>query len=99
MRDWVSPMRTPRKLIPIPLPIAAGIEKIAGYQHRNAYIVAVLDREIRRHEQLEALNEAAGSWKNEDHSELAHGSDAWVRQMRQESEKRFERLEQQRDGE
>ena len=92
-------MRTPRKLIPIPLRTAAGIEKIAGHRRRNSYIVAVLDLEIRRHEQLEALQEAAGCWKDEDHPELAQGSDAWVRRMRQESQKRLERLQRQRDGE
>ena len=92
-------MRTPRKLVPILLRIAAGIDKIAGPRYRDSYIVTVLDREIRRHEQLEALSEAVGCWKDRDHPELAQGSDAWVRQMRQESEKRFEGLQRQRDGE
>jgi len=38
------------------------------------------------------------AWKDEDHPELKDGSAAWVRQMRSESEKRFEEIEQHRDS-
>lgn len=77
-------MRSPRKLVPIPDRVAAGIDKIAGPERRDSYIVEVLEREIRRHEQLAALQDAAGSWKDDDHPELAQGSEVWVRQMRKE---------------
>ena len=83
-------------MIPIPTSVAAGIDKIAGNKKRTAFIVEVLEREIRRREQLEALNEAAGSWKDKDHPELVNGGDVWVRQMRDESIKRFEKIEHQR---
>ena len=83
-------------MIPVPAHIAAGIDKIAGHKKRTAFIVEVLEREIRRREQLEALNEAAGSWKDKDHPELANGADVWVRKMRDESVKRFEKLEHRR---
>jgi hypothetical protein len=92
-------MRSPRKLIAIPSRMAAEIDRIAGQEGRNAFIVELLEREIRRHAQLEALREAAGSWKDENHPELAGGSEAWVRQMRQESEKRFEQLRQRKEAE
>jgi len=59
-------------------------------------VVEVLEREIRRGEQLEALHEAAGAWRDDDHPELANGSEAWVRQMRQEAENRFEKIEKRR---
>jgi hypothetical protein len=88
-------MRTPRTLVPIPPQVAAQIDKIAGQGHRTEFIVDVLEREIRRREQLAALEAAAGSWKDEDHPELANGSEAWVRQMRDESEARSHRLQQQ----
>ena len=88
-------MRTARTLIPIPARVAASIDRIAGHRRRTAFVVDLLEREIRRREQLEALEIAAGSWKDEDHPELALGSDAWVREMRQHSEARTERLRQQ----
>lgn len=86
-------------MIPIPPRLAAGIDRIAGGKGRSAFIIEVLEREIRRREQLEALAEAAGSWKDEDHPELANGGDAWVRQMRDESLKRSEEIERQRKTE
>jgi hypothetical protein len=91
-------MRTARTLIPIPARIAAEIDKIAGHRQRTAFVVELLEREIRRREQLQAVEEAAGCWKDELHPELAGGSEAWIRQMRQESEARRQRLQQQREA-
>jgi hypothetical protein len=96
--DGVEVMRTARTLIPIPVHVAAEIDRIAGHRQRTAFVVELLEREIRRREQLKAIEEAAGCWKDELHPELAAGSEAWVRQMRQESEARLQRLEQQRDA-
>jgi hypothetical protein len=59
-----------------------------------ARIAAEID-EIRRREQLQAVEEAAGCWEDESHPELADGSEAWIRQMRLESELRLQRLQQQ----
>lgn len=89
-------MRRLRTVVAIPPQLAAAIDKIAGEKHRSAFVVEVVEREVRRREQLGALREAAGSWKDEDHPELAEGADKWVRKIRQESVKRFERLQQHR---
>ena len=86
-------MRKPRTLIAIPRQLAVAIDKIAGEKQRTAFIVDLIQREVRRREQREALREAAGSWKDEDHPELAEGADKWVREMRQESVKRFEKIQ------
>ena len=91
-------MRNPRTMVPIPPQVAARIDRIAGPRKRTTFVVEVLEREIGRHEQLEALREAIGAWKDEDHPELAGGSESWVRRMRQESEKRSERIEKRRGG-
>ena len=56
-------------------------------------VVEVLEREICRREQLEALAEAAGCWKDEDHPELADGAENWVRRMRDASLARTAELE------
>ena len=45
-----------------------------------------------------AWQRLAGAWKPEDHPELANGSAAWVRQIRSLDSRRFEELEQRRDG-
>ena len=92
-------MRKPRRLIPLPPSIVDGIDKIAGPRRRTRFITELLEREIRRHEQLEALREATGCWDEAAHPELAEGAAAWVRQMRQESTERFERLDRLRDAE
>ena len=91
-------MRKPRTLVAIPRQLATAIDKIAGEKQRTSFIVDLLHREVRRREQREALREAAGSWKDEDHPELAGGADAWVREMRQESVKRLEKIQQRREG-
>jgi hypothetical protein len=92
-------MRTPRTLVPIPPQLVAEIDRIAGPRHRSKFIVEVLERELRRREQIAALHEAAGSWKDEDHPELGNGSETWIKEMRQESEARFRRLQQLQDSE
>jgi hypothetical protein len=50
--------------VPIPRRLAEAIDKIAGQRQRTAFIVELLERELRRREQREALREAAGSWKD-----------------------------------
>jgi hypothetical protein len=48
--------------------------------------------------QLKAIEQAAGCWKDESHPELAGGSEAWIREMRQESDARLQRLQRQREA-
>jgi hypothetical protein len=68
-------MRSPGTTEPIPARVATGIEP---------------DQEIRRREQLEALEQAAGTWADANHPELANGAEAWVREMRDASVKRLQ---------
>lgn len=92
-------MRKPRALVPIPLQLAEAIDKVAGQKQRAAFIVSLLEREIRRREQRDALREAAGTWNDQDHPELVEGADQWVLKMRQESVKRLDKVEQHREVE
>ena len=50
----------------------------------------MLERDLRRRSLLEILRDPEPIWKDEDHPELAAGTDAWVKQLRQESEMRFQ---------
>jgi hypothetical protein len=41
--------------------------------------------------QLKALEAMAGAWKDTDHPELKQGAAKWVRNIRQETERRFQK--------
>ena len=77
--------------------VVADIDKLAAKRGRSAFLTEVARDEIQRRQQRNALRAAEGAWKDEDHPELKDGSEAWVRQMRAESEKRFEQIGQHRD--
>ena len=57
----------------------------------------ISDVEERIARQREALRAVAGAWKAEDHPELVDGAAAWVREIRQESVKRLEKIQQHRE--
>jgi hypothetical protein len=42
----------------------------------------ILSYELQMHQQLAALEAAAGAWKDEDHPELAEGGAAYVEKIR-----------------
>lgn len=77
----------------LPVELVADIDKLVGKRGRSAFLAELAQREIKIHQQREALREAAGAWKDEDHPELKDGAEAWVRKMRAESEVRFQELE------
>ena len=81
----------------LPIEVVADIDKLVGKRGRSAFLVEVAREEIQRRQQRNALRAANGAWKDEDHPESKDGAVAWVRQMRSESEKRAEQIEQHRD--
>jgi hypothetical protein len=78
--------------------LVADIDKLVGKRGRSAFLTEVAEREIKLRRQREALREAAGAWKEEEHPELAEGAAAWVRQIRALDDERFEELERRRAG-
>lgn len=91
-----------RAHVVLPVDLVADIDKLVGKRGRSAFLTEVARREIKIRRQREALRNAAGAWKDEDHPELAQGAAEWVRQMRaldmvRENE-RLEELERSRDG-
>jgi hypothetical protein len=64
----------------------------------EAVLVELTKREIKLMRQQQALRAATGAWKAEDHPELAGGAASWVREIRQESVKRFEKIQRHRKG-
>jgi Arc/MetJ-type ribon-helix-helix transcriptional regulator len=68
------------------------IDALVGARRRSSFLTQAADRELMRLRQIKALEAAAGAWKDEDHPELQHGAAAWVRKLRQESERRFRKV-------
>ena len=84
-------------MIPYPPEVIAEIDKIVNDGNRTAFLVDLAKREIKLNRQRQAFQAAKGAWKPEDHPELAQGSAQWVRDIRQESVKRFEKIERHRE--
>ncbi|HXP88766.1 MAG TPA: hypothetical protein VN841_28855 [Bryobacteraceae bacterium] len=89
---------TRRAHVILPVDVVADIDKLVGKRGRSAFLTELAQREIKLRRQREALREAAGSWKDEDHPELAQGAAAWVRQIRALDFERFEELERRRES-
>ena len=76
-----------------PPEVIAEIDRIVGVARRTPYLVDLAKREVKLHRQREALLATAGSWKPEDHPELAQGAAAYVRQLRELDRGRLDRIE------
>ena len=87
-----------RVMVPYPPDVIAEIDKIVSHGKRTAFLVELARREIKLNRQREALRAATGAWKTEDHPELAAGAAGWVRQIRQESVKRSEKIQRHREA-
>lgn len=83
-------MARKQTIIKIPCDLAHELDRAAGPKRRSAYATDILWREVRRRRQRAALRISAGSWRVEDHPELAHGGAAYVEQIRSEPDNRFE---------
>jgi len=68
------------------------IDMLVGSRQRSSFLTQAAEEKLMRLRQLKALEAAAGSWKDKDHPELKQGSAKWVRKLRQESERRFQKV-------
>ena len=82
-----------RTLVHFPPEVVAEIDKIVGASRRSAFLVDLAKREIKRQRLLKVFQNREPIWKDEDHPEMRGDSDNWIRQMRAESEARFERIQ------
>ena len=90
-------MARQRVMVPYPPEVIAEIDKIVDHGKRTAFLVELAKREIKLSRQRRALRAATGAWKTEDHPELADGASKWVREIRQESVKRYEKIQPHRE--
>jgi hypothetical protein len=61
---------------------------LTNTKRTHVVIPEQLVKEIR---QLKSLDASAGAWKDSDHPELNAGSARWVKKVRQENERRFQK--------
>jgi len=85
-------MNTKRTHIIIPQELVAEIDTVVGKRGRSAFLTQAAEKELMRLRQLKALGTAAGSWKDEDHPELKQGAAKWVKKLRREYDRRFEKV-------
>ena len=71
--------------------LAKEIDTLVGSRQRSSFLTQAAEKELMRRRQLQALDAAAGAWKDKDHPELKHGGEKWVRKLRRETERRFQK--------
>jgi hypothetical protein len=84
-------MRSRRTHIVIPEPLVNEIDRLVGKRGRCEFLTQAAQKELRRLQQIRALENIAGAWKDKDHPELTGGSARWVKELRKESEQRLPR--------
>jgi len=84
-------MSTSRTHITLPEEVRADLDRLVEKRNRSRFITEAVRKALLLARQKEALQQAAGSWKEEDHPELKAGAAAWVSRMRREDEKRFQK--------
>jgi hypothetical protein len=68
------------------------IDTLVGSRQRSTFLTQAAEHELMRLRQLKALDAVAGGWKDKDHPELKQGAAKWVRKIRQETERRFQKV-------
>ena len=67
-----------------PQDLLQSIDKLVGKRKRSKFVVEATRKELKRVQFLQALKEAAGTWKDENHPDLKEkGTYQWVREQRQ----------------
>jgi hypothetical protein len=82
-------MGTVRAHVVMPQKLAEEIDELVGPRGRSAFLVETAQAEVKRRRLLAFLASDTPAWKDEDHPELADGAYAWVKKMRQASDKRI----------
>jgi len=83
--------RNQRTHIYLPQDLLREIDAIVGKRGRSWFLVETAREAVRRRKLLHFLGDDNPAWNDSQHSELAQGSAAWVRKLRQESESRSEK--------
>ena len=67
-----------------PQDLLQALDKVVGKRGRSKFVVEATRKELKRIQFLQALREAADSWRDNDHPELrGKGTYQWVRDQRE----------------
>jgi hypothetical protein len=75
-------MATQRTHIVLSQDLVKEIDALVGPRGRSAFIEETTRAELRRRWLLDYLDKGEPIWKDEDHPELANGTEAWVDSLR-----------------
>jgi hypothetical protein len=84
-------MKAKRAHVLLPHDLVKEIDSIVGPRGRSAFLVETAREAVRRKKLLCFLESDIPAWKDADHPELNGGAPGWVRELRQESEKKRRR--------
>jgi Arc/MetJ-type ribon-helix-helix transcriptional regulator len=82
-------MSTRRTHIIIPESLVNEIDRLVGKRGRSEFLTQAAEKELQRLQQIRALENLAGAWKDKDHPELKVGAARWVKELRKESDRHF----------
>ena len=77
-------MGTQRAHVVLPGELVNEIDALVGPRGRSAFLVETARKELKRRKLLAFLQSDEVAWKDEDHPELADGTEVWVRKLRME---------------
>lgn len=84
-------MNTRRTHIVIAERLISEIDRLVGKRGRSEFLTQAAEKELRRLQQIRALENVAGAWKDKHHPELKAGAARWVKELRKESDQRLHR--------
>ena len=87
-------MKSKRAHILLPQDLVKEIDEIVGPRRRSTFLVDTAREAIGRRKLLRFLESDTPAWKDTDHPEFARGAGAWVRELRQENERKQARKQQ-----
>ncbi len=80
-------MSQKRAHVVLPDDLLAAVDALVGSRGRSAFLTEVVREAVNKRHLLDILNSPEPVWKDEDHPELAEGSAAWIRRMRDEDDR------------
>ncbi len=75
-------MGSHRAHVVLPDELVKQIDALVGPRGRNAFLVETAQAELKKRRLLAFLRSDEVIWKDEDHPELANGTETWVQEMR-----------------
>jgi hypothetical protein len=79
-------MGSQRAHIVLPQELIEEIDSLVGPRGRSAFLVETARTELRRRHLLSFLRSGNPAWKEQDHPELAQGTQGWVKELRRQSD-------------